>query len=337
MKAKEIFFVTGGTGFIGGYILRQLHKLNFKTYTLVRDIHDPKIPKHKNLIPIKGDITKPKLGISDKDFDKIKNEVTTFIHAAALYNTSAPEKELKKTNLRGTINVLDFCKKAKKLKSFNYLSTLYVSGAYEGKFPENKLPRVRKFHNPYEKSKYEAERRVLTFRKSKRIFRLPMVVGEQKTGKTAKFDGIYKLISLLNRGKFYFYPGDCHGPVNVIPVDFATKFILQVILSNKFKNKIFNMVGPEKINYKKFINYSLKILGGVKPYFIFPEPLWSQIVKISWRIPIFNLKSLNLFNQKITYENKNYLKACKSLRISHPNLLKYLAKVITYYKNYAQN
>lgn len=337
MNTKKVFLVTGGTGFVGSHIIKDLHKLNIKTYILARNTSDPKLPENKNAIVIKGDITKPRLGISDKNFEKIKNEVTDVVHCAALYDTSSTKTDLMRTNCKGTKNVLKICHNFTKLKTLDYLSTIYVSGSYEGSFPEDKLPKVQRFHNFYEESKYLAERQVASYKKPKRIFRLPIVTGQSKTGKTSKFDGIYKLIALLNKGRLFFYPGDCHGPVNLIPVDFASNFIVGVITSTKFINKTFNMIDPKTSNYKKFINYSVEVLGSSYPYFVFPGPLWNTLVKITWKVPVINLRSLNLFNQKIVYTNKNYLKACNYLNTAHPNLIKYLPRVIAYYQKHAKN
>ena len=51
-------FLTGATGYIGHQLALKLADQNFEVNALVRNLDSDKIPKHKNIIPYKGDICK---------------------------------------------------------------------------------------------------------------------------------------------------------------------------------------------------------------------------------------------------------------------------------------
>ncbi|MDX1506331.1 MAG: SDR family oxidoreductase, partial [Spongiibacter sp.] len=77
------YFVTGGTGFIGRFLIDRLAKRKGTIYVLVRrssknkyqDLLDKTGLSKERLVPIWGDLSKAKLGISAKEMAKLKGEV----------------------------------------------------------------------------------------------------------------------------------------------------------------------------------------------------------------------------------------------------------------------
>ena len=68
------YFVTGATGFIGQFLVRNLLKRGAPIYVLVRKGSVKKLEALReswggaaNVIPVIGDLAKPKLGVSDAD------------------------------------------------------------------------------------------------------------------------------------------------------------------------------------------------------------------------------------------------------------------------------
>jgi nucleoside-diphosphate-sugar epimerase len=49
-------FVTGATGYVGHQLAKKLANQNYKVIALVRNLNSENIPKHVNIIPVKGDI-----------------------------------------------------------------------------------------------------------------------------------------------------------------------------------------------------------------------------------------------------------------------------------------
>jgi dTDP-glucose 4,6-dehydratase len=163
-QGKRIF-LTGGTGFVGKWILESLvylnnnHKLNVSVTVLSRtpqkfiDEH-PILAKHKKFNFVQGDI---------RTFKNLDEEFDLIIHAAT--DASA---ELNKTNpelMRSTImeGTLSICELAKKIRCKRILYT--SSGAAYGPQPENLSQMPETFtDNPlfnnndaYSSSKLESE------------------------------------------------------------------------------------------------------------------------------------------------------------------------------------
>ena len=91
------YFVTGATGFIGRFLLEKLLARRGTIYVLARKGSKAKIedlkeryPEHKErIVPIWGDLTKPKLGVSAEQVAEMKGKIKHLFHLAAIYDLSA--------------------------------------------------------------------------------------------------------------------------------------------------------------------------------------------------------------------------------------------------------
>lgn len=176
----------GATGFLGAHILEQLILENAnKIYCMVREKSsmDPETrlrnymefyfgTKYNNLIGdkiiiIDGDITDAKLGQkNDEAYVKLSKKVDCVIHTAAIVKHYGNLKNFNDTNVIGTENVIEFCKKFR--KKLYYVSTLSVSGNImkesenEGtiSFKENEFYIGQDLNNVYVFTKFEAEKKI---------------------------------------------------------------------------------------------------------------------------------------------------------------------------------
>jgi uncharacterized protein YbjT (DUF2867 family) len=102
--AKEdamAYFVTGGTGFIGRFLVQNLLKHGEPVYLLVRKSALKKLPSlreswgidDKRVIAIVGDLAKPNLGVADEDLKRLKGKVDHLFHLAAIYDLAASAED----------------------------------------------------------------------------------------------------------------------------------------------------------------------------------------------------------------------------------------------------
>ncbi len=242
MKFSETIFMTGFPGFIAGRLVERLAGPGVQFYLLVQpnfidvavaainEIAEATETPLENFAIIEGDITSPDLGMSSEDLASVTAEATDIYHLAAIYDLAVSKELAYKVNVQGTKNVNDLCRSISGLHRFNYVSTCYVSGLREGVILEEDLEHNAGFRNYYEETKYLAEMEVERLKEelAVTIFRPSVVVGDSRTGETAKYDGIYSLINYLKMAPKllrFVNVGNDAVRLNLVPVDFVVNGI----------------------------------------------------------------------------------------------------------------
>jgi long-chain acyl-CoA synthetase len=197
---------------------------------------------------INGDVCQPNLGLGKEEFTENAERVTYIIHTAADWRL-LPLDELRKTNVQGTANVIAFAIEANKhhrLERLSHVSTAYVAGAATGTISEEQLTDQYGFFTDYERSKYEGERLVQAAREelAVSIFRPSMVIGDSKTGAIKTFNTFYFPLRLYLTGKMRLMPVSRSLRINVVPVDYVAKAVVQLTFEPKAEGKTFHVVAP---------------------------------------------------------------------------------------------
>jgi L-2-aminoadipate reductase len=142
-SALPVVFLTGVTGFLGAYILRDLFKRipNFRVAVLVRaKTKEAALDRIKTtceaygiwsdswpsrLLCIPGSLDKSRFGMTDEDWEMLVEDTDIVIHNGAEVHWGKTYETLKPTNVLGTLEAIKLCEQAKP-RSFVFVSSTSV-------------------------------------------------------------------------------------------------------------------------------------------------------------------------------------------------------------------
>ena len=175
--------VTGGTGFLGAFLLAELLRATGQStryYCLVRDRASGQgKPGNRvletlkfygllrqsmegRIVPVLGDISRPQMGLSSERYQELAEEIDLIFHCAASVNYAYPYAVAKPHTVDGTSEVLRFACTAG-TKTMQYISSNGVfPGGDEAPYLENKQIDgfVDRMEGGYNQAKWVAEKLV---------------------------------------------------------------------------------------------------------------------------------------------------------------------------------
>lgn len=220
--------VTGGSGFLGSHVADTLTNMGHQV--TIFDKKKSKWLKAKQKMCI-GNILNP------KDLKKAVKNAKVVYHFAALADINeALDEPLKtiNTNILGTVNVLESCRK-NKVKRFIYASSIY-SISLDGGF--------------YRCSKKAAEDYIEEYYKLFGINFTILRYGSLYGSRTNTSNGVYKILNDAIKKRRFQYIGSRDTVRKYIHVSDAS-IASASILSYKYKNKYVNITGIKSYKVSK--------------------------------------------------------------------------------------
>ena len=271
-SSPEKILLTGATGFLGAFILSDLlNHTDAEFYCLIRGAKDPLKRISNNLeqydlwddsflervIPIPGNLSKPLLGMSEDQFETLANEIDTIFHLAADLNLTLPYEDLKSTNVSGVQEILRLASrgKAKRVHFASTIAVFFGMGQKE-RVSESDRSSPQNLFSGYAQSKSVAEQ--LVFQAQKRgiactIYRLALITGQSQTGMTNRRD----LVSCLVKGVYQMGAySDQNIPINIIPVDYASKALVSLSKQASSAGKVYHLTNPENVETSSLVRWS---------------------------------------------------------------------------------
>lgn len=329
--------ITGGTGFIGQRLVRELQKQNHEILLLVRPgISRPKI---EGIEYIEGNIENSDVIHGLSTFKKILPEVDGLVHMAALYDLTATLPELYMKNVIGTQNILNLAKKIPNLKYLHYFSTYAVNPQVQGHVREEDLAKSHHpFPDQYLRTKNDAEhivRNQLIDGVQTVIHRPGVIVGESTTGFTDKLNGPYYFLSFIQKIKqmglhkklpLLPIPLKKDSLLPLLPVDTLASWVAHIISNPKgHQLRTYHEVSDEVIKTIDFIKEGMRLIGVEAPVFPIPaQKIFSPIfpmLKMPPEIIFYMHQGLHLDRTNIAHDYPE-LKAPKFSEY-FPNLIKW--------------
>jgi NAD(P)-dependent dehydrogenase (short-subunit alcohol dehydrogenase family) len=253
------YFVTGGTGFIGrNLIQRLLDNREGQIYVLVREGSTDRLQElierwgqADRIVPVVGDITEDRLGVSREKTEELKGKVEHFFHLAAMYDMTADSETNLELNVGGTRNAIDFAN-AIEAGIFHHTSSIAAAGMHKGLFREDMFDEGQKLEHPYHRTKFESEKLARTLVMGAwRVYRPSIVVGESETGEMDKVDGPYYFFKAIQKLR-HFVPewvplvGPELGYTNIVPVDYVVAAMDHIAHQPDLDGQAFHLCNPRK-------------------------------------------------------------------------------------------
>lgn len=257
--------ITGSTGMIGRELTRQLLRHSDRDLTLLLHRQGRNLPRHRllrdifGLTPspsrvrrlrvIEGDVTKPRMGLTERRASQLAEEVDGVLHAAASTRFDQPLQLARRINVEGVKQVTRFASRCPRLSRLGLLSTAFVSGRRQGTILETERRHDRGFVNSYEQSKYEAEALVETTDLPYAIYRLSTLVGNSETGMTTHFTAPHQSLRIMHLGLASMVPGKPDCPVDLIPTDWAASTVVELFLRRFQPERVHHLVAGPSSSY----------------------------------------------------------------------------------------
>ncbi len=271
------YFVTGGTGFIGRFLIPKLLDRGGRVCMLVREQSLGKVDQLRalwgvdetQLFAVTGELGKLRLGVSRAALASLKGRVNHFVHLAAIYDIAADAQAQIEANVEGTRHALA-CAKAMAAGCFHHVSSIAAAGLYKGTFTEDMFEEATGLDNPYYRTKHDAEALVRRERGIPwRIYRPGVVVGHSATGEMDKIDGPYFFFPAIRQVSSVL-PGWLRavatqgGTINIVPVDFVVDAMDYLMHARNQNGQTFFLTDPQGISVGDLVRVLLVASRGPK-------------------------------------------------------------------------
>ncbi|MGH9246856.1 MAG: SDR family oxidoreductase [Acidimicrobiales bacterium] len=254
------YLVTGGTGFIGRFVVaRLLARRDAQVHVIVRPSSLGKFEALRGRFPDAADRLHAVIGdiaddavIGADERARLAGTVDHLFHLAAVYDMSMDDATGDRVNLEGTRHVVHLANELGGGIRLHHVSSVAVAGdAYSGSFTEAMFDEGQRLDHPYFRTKFAAEKIVrdessVPFR----IYRPGVVVGSSETGEMDKVDGPYYAFPLVKRISariprwlpLVFVEG---GRVPIAPVDYVAAGIDAIAHRPDLDGRCFHLLQSE--------------------------------------------------------------------------------------------
>ena len=257
-------FLTGSTGYIGGYVaanLLQTHAASLNLLIRARDAAEAEdrlwraLQLHLDfksfyellqtrMRVFRGDLTGDRFLLAKDDYDRLVHTTDSVIHCAASLNRKS-EKSCLNVNLRGTLEVVKLGLQVDHyhgLRRFSHVSTVAVAGERQNEVvtEDAAIDWNRADYDPYARTKKFCEHmiRQLLADVPKTIFRPSIVLGDSRRPETTQFDMVRAFVFLAGLRVLPLRPRD---RVDIVNVDFVADAIATLHVKDRTEHDTYHL------------------------------------------------------------------------------------------------
>ncbi len=254
-------FVTGGTGFVGQWLVKRLLEENHTVYILVRNPKSLSL-KHKNLHIIKGDVTNP------ESLDQIPLSLDVTFHLAGVVGYSKADRQIMEdVNVQGTQNIVNICLKKNVKKLIHMSSVTAVGASFDGQTPLNEESsyNIKHLDLGYFETKRKAEEIVMKACQQNKL-NATLLNPSTIYGPGDAEKGSRSVQLKVAKGQFPFYTS---GGVSIIGVNDVVDCLLAAIEKGKIGERY--ILSGENITIKYLLETIADLSGQKRPHIYLPN------------------------------------------------------------------
>jgi amino acid adenylation domain-containing protein/thioester reductase-like protein len=263
LRDARSILLTGATGYLGAFLLDALlreTRAEIRCLVRPREGSPPLAPLRENLAryglwspeaaqritPVPGDLSNPRLGLPEEEFDALARGTDLILHAAARVNLVYPYPELKPANVDGTREVLRLACRHR-AKPLHYVSTNGIFPAGTGRCREDAdLPALAGTQEDgYGQTKWVSEMLVRQARERglpANVYRPGNISGHSESGSSNPRDFLTALIAeSIRMGRA---PVAEDWRVEMTPVDFVSDAIVRLAGDPETAGGTFHLANP---------------------------------------------------------------------------------------------
>jgi len=273
VDVSRTIFMTGATGFLGHYAVRNLLQSGHRLVVMLRSPLSESTERLTTLLEgigldaaacVAGGQLVPVAGeLPDHLPECAWGTTDAILHCAAnLQLLTNGSDEPYATNVSGTDAVIDWAERHG-ITEIHAVSTAYTCGWNKGRIAEVFHESQPDFQTDYERSKWTSETHLCKWAgradRSLTVYRPSFLVGDSTTGYTTQYGGFYQfawLISLLKQRYFdpdngdithvpLRIPGRAEDPQNIVPVDFVSRMMAEVMSRPEYHGRIYHLTNPD--------------------------------------------------------------------------------------------
>jgi NADH dehydrogenase len=275
-------FLTGGSGFVGGYVSRRLLERGHRVQALVRDPDGSADLRLSGAELVRGDITDP------SGLERVAEGCDVVVHLVGIIRERPPTATFESVHTRGTLAIVDAAKSAG-VKKFVHMSAL---GAHPG-------------GTPYQRTKFEAEEIVRRSRIPHVIFRPSIIVG-------VGGEFVRLLLRMLRLSPVAPIVGDGRYRLQPVAVEDVAEAFVQGAERDDLQDLCFELGGPHKLTYNRVLEILCEEFRLRRLKWHVPAGLVRPLVDLAsnWRLPtpVSSDEVSMLFEESIIPGEKNVLR-----------------------------
>jgi thioester reductase-like protein len=278
-------FVTGGTGYLGSYLVAGLltehhDPLNLLVrakstqearerlwQSLQLHLAFPEFLDYLNsrITIFRGELTTDRFGLSDDDYHTLVDTTSSLIHCAASLNRKS-EKQCLNVNLRGGLEVIQLARRAQNRNGvlrYSHVSTVAVAGKRQNEVvtEDASIDWARSDYDPYARTKKFGEHMVhqLLPDVPRTIFRPAIVMGDSRRPETSQFDMVQAFDVLARLPVLPLRPND---RIDIVPANYVAKAIVTIHQKPAPAHGIYHLSSGESSQTYREITTALATAGG---------------------------------------------------------------------------